>query len=378
MNNPLLNSIAKLRNGTAMYMDTTNKNRYSIILHESDGSKTAYCFASPIYDKQYEELLDMQFYKFDKGYRATGSNADIRIEKAITMCNAEGFCSLEFKKRPFDICGASKYVLQERCGAILRTTNGIAAKFNCNMQGITFKLIAACPCVEVRENNKYLSIMREKYKPFLTLSSIGCSDSIGNIIAPALLDIKQNSDEEFEITITPQSPYATAVLFELNLYEPKLFQDTTVETGDPETNNAFGGIAFIGNSAAFGEQQLYTRPDFVKIRELSDKHINKVILHAEALNNGSTLVAHRIERRFCSFGSNWLNKAGQLARFSVSEKTNEHISFNLTDVTVNAQTRRLVQPDGLIIKSGSHNGGFTIIPTGDSAFIPQILEINYR
>ena len=98
----------------------------------------------------------------------------------------------------------------------------------------------------------------------------------------------------------------------------------------------------------------------------------------ETLNNGSTLVAHKVERRFCSFGTNWINKAGQLSGFSVSEKTNEHISFNLTDVTVNAQTRRLIQPDGIIIKSSSHNGGFTIIPTGDSAFIPQILEINYR
>ena len=378
MNNPLLKRIAELRNGTVMYLDTTNKNRYSVILHESDGSKTAYCFATPIYDKQYEELLDMQFYKFDNCYRATGSNADIRIGKTITMCNAEGFCSLEFNKRPLNIYGASQYVLQERYGAILRTTNGIAAKFNCNIQGITFKLIAMCPYVEIRKNSKCFSLMREKYKPFLTFSSIGCSDSNGNIVAPALLEIKQSSDKEFEITISPQSPYATSVIFEFNLYEPKLFQDTTVETGEPETNNAFGGTAFIGNSAVFGEQQLYTRPDLQKTRELFEKQINKVVLHMETLNNGSTLVAHKVERRFCSFGTNWINKAGQLSGFSVSEKTNEHISFNLTDVMVNAQTRRLIQPDGIIIKSSSHNGGFTIIPTGDNAFVPQILEINYR
>ena len=44
------------------------------------------------------------------------------------------------------------------------------------------------------------------------------------------------------------------------MYERKLFLDTTVESKNIDVNNAFGSIAFIGNTDIFGEQWLYSRP----------------------------------------------------------------------------------------------------------------------
>ena len=77
------------------------------------------------------------------------------------------------------------------------------------------------------------------------------------------------------------------MLFEANLYESKQIQDTTVESANPEVNNAFGGTAFIGNTTEFGEQWLYSRPDYSKFSELTDRQIIKAVLHMPKLNRSN-------------------------------------------------------------------------------------------
>ena len=72
---------------------------------------------------------------------------------------------------------------------------------------------------------------------------------------------------------------AECILFEINLYERKLFLDTTVESKNIGVNNAFGSIAFVGDTEQFGEQWLYSRPAFSLISELYEKSLNYAVLH---------------------------------------------------------------------------------------------------
>lgn len=44
-------------------------------------------------------------------------------------------------------------------------------------------------------------------------------------------------------------------------------------------NNAFGSIAFVGDTEQFGEQWLYSRPAFSLISELYEKSLNYAVLH---------------------------------------------------------------------------------------------------
>lgn len=89
------------------------------------------------------------------------------------------------------------------------------------------------------------------------------------------------------------------------MYENKFFQDTTVENLHSTVNNAFGSTGFIGNTALYCEQWLYSRPDFSRMAEVMNKRVNKTVLHMPKYNNSNVeLGAYKVASRFCSFGSN--------------------------------------------------------------------------
>ena len=50
--NAILSQIAALRAGRPVTIDYKNTNRYRIVARENDGTKTAYYFSAPIYQKK--------------------------------------------------------------------------------------------------------------------------------------------------------------------------------------------------------------------------------------------------------------------------------------------------------------------------------------
>ena len=135
---------------------------------------------------------------------------------------------------------------------IYPTTNGIAIKSPCqNGKIYTFSVEVSNPFLTVRANDKCFSLMSDKFRPFFSVSCIGTIDDNGNVTAPAKLRYEQNSERKYTVSISPCSAAGQAVLIEANLYEPKLFQDTTVESNNPTINNAFGGVGFIGTTPEF-------------------------------------------------------------------------------------------------------------------------------
>lgn len=371
----ILNEICKLRQGASLAVDLQNHNRYRVVAIEPDHSRTAYYFTTPIYNHKTRKALDMQFHSNGNMVYATGSNADITIGESIRLENPEGFCVISLDA-PISHCSEHDVV----CGSkrIRPTTNGVAIKSDCQ-QGVpyTFSIETSIPFLDVWANDKCFALMSERFRPFVAVSCIGTSDTNGNIISPAKTSYQKISDRKYTLTVTPCSALGKYVLIEANLYEAKLFQDTTVESKNPKINNAFGSVGFIGSTKEFGEQWLYTRPDFAKMADLNDRKILRAVLHLPRLNSSAVaLSAFGLTARFCSFGSTWDNKIRETSSIADSQTTDDYIDLNLLPILTDKH-RRLSANEGLILKSKKKDSGFSVIATGDSSAYPQVLEINY-
>lgn len=373
----VLNEIARLRKGKPISVDRRNSNRYRLVVQEDNGSKTAYYFSTPIYNNKTRKMVDVKFSSNGGTVYTTGSNANITISRNILMENSEGSCAIELPQKPTFISST-----QVSCGGtvLIPTTNGVAMKCNVKgKEGLSFVIEVSRPFLKIRRNNKYFALMKARFSPFVVISCIGALDATGNIIAPAKLEYQKLTDRKFRITVSATSPLAQYVLLECNLYEKKLFQDTTVESMNPSTNNAFGSAAFIGNTSVYGEQWLYSKLDYSRLTEIMDKRIQKAVLHMPKLNRSKVdISAFRVVARFCSFGSNWNNKIPGGAPVSDSSSNAGYQSIDITSLLVEQRTGTIRKSDGLILKSKVKGSGFSAIATGDSYLAPQILEINFR
>lgn len=373
----VLGEISKLRRGSPIIIDYHNSNRYRLVVQESNGTKTAYYFSTPIYSRRTRKMIDVKFQSNGDAIFSTGSNTNITVSRNVLIENAEGSCYIELSQN-CNLISSQKV----RCGSmvLIPTTNGVA--FKCALktnEKATFTIEVGQPFLNVRANDSCFALMKERFRPFVVFSCIGTVDTSGDVIAPAKIEYQKLTDRRYRIAIFSTSPLAQSVLFEANLYENKLFQDTTVESMNPSTNNAFGSVGFIGNSSAYGEQWLYTRLDYSRIPEIMDKRIQKAVLHMPKLNQSKVeFSAYKVSARFCSFGSNWDNKIPGETPVSDSSSQNGYQSLDFTSLLIDGRTKTITKSEGLILKPKVKGSGFSVIATGDSYLAPQIMEINFR
>lgn len=372
----VLNEITRLRKGAPVVIDYRNSNRYRLVLSESNGTKTAYYFATPIYNRTSRKMIDLRFYSNGGTIFASGSNANITISDNVRMENADGSCIVNLPQKADFISDRELH-----CGAdvIYPTSNGIAYKGVIKGKGsLTLDIEVDQPFLQVRCNDRCFALMKEKFRPLTIISCIGTLDFSGNLIAPARIEYQKLTDKKYRLTFIPTSPLGHSILFEANLYENKLFQDTTIESKNTSVNNAFGGIGFLGATKDYGEQWLYTRPDVSKMPELNDKKILRAILHLPRLNSSDIqLNIAKASARFCSFGSTWENKIAESTSLPNPQIAGRYIDLDLTKL-ITDKYGRLTVSDGLILKAQKKDFGFSVIATADNYLFPQIFEINYR
>lgn len=372
----VLNEITRLRKGAPVVIDYRNSNRYRLVLSESNGTKTAYYFATPIYNRTSRKMIDLRFYSNGGTIFASGSNANITISDNVRMENADGSCIVNLPQKADFISDRELH-----CGAdvIYPTSNGIAYKGVIKGKGsLTLDIEVDQPFLQVRCNDRCFALMKEKFRPLMVISCIGTLDFSGNVIAPARIEYQKLTDKKYRLTFIPTSPLGHSILFEANLYENKLFQDTTIESKNTSVNNAFGGIGFLGATKDYGEQWLYTRPDVSKMPELNDKKILRAILHLPRLNSSDIqLNIAKASARFCSFGSTWENKIAESTSLPNPQIAGRYIDLDLTKL-ITDKYGRLTVSDGLILKAQKKDFGFSVIATADNYLFPQIFEINYR
>ncbi len=373
----IMKQICRIRKNEELNIDYSNSNRYRVLVREPNGTKTAYCFSTPIYNQKTRKLLDLKFRQEQSAILACGSNADITIGNEVVLENAGGYCRLSLKKTPSYV--TDQLVL---CGRdqISLTTNGIVYKADIQDQKpMVFNLTVNELYKDLRVNDVCFAVMKEKFKPFLTVSTIGVSDANGIILAPAKIQCKTIGNGRYELTFDAGNAPGKYILFELNLYEDKIIQDTTVESGNPQKNNAFGSTAFIGKTDAFGEQWLYLRPDFSNMMDLMKKNISKATLYFPKFNVAKVPIqGYKAVSRFCSFGSNWSNKIPTAPTTVDAVDQDGFLIFDIKELATEQINHQFVLTSGLILKPQKKDGGFAAIATGDNYFAPMIFEINYK
>lgn len=370
--NPILKEIKYLRGMRDFVIDKRNSNRYRIMVKESIGN-TAYCFSTPIYNNNTKTLVQTNFIVDQSGASFKSSNGLISVNKNCCIFeNEDGKCIISLLGVP-KLWGAQK--ISNPNVSITPTLCGL--QFTVKENNFHLELKSEAKQEGIRFNSQCFSIMREKFKPFLSVSSLYARDKAGNIL-PIEIKYQDKGNQTYDVSLF--SPEKSGILlFEINFYEPKLFQDTTVESAHPDINNAYGAVGFIGKTKQFGEQWLYSRPDFSKIPDLLSECIEKVLLHIPILNGSPENVDVYIpEQRFCSFGSTWNKKVNVSHKVTTSYNNSRYLTIDLTTIFVNRTDRALVYSEGLILKKPKGKDDYITISTGDCYSAPQILEVKLK
>lgn len=370
----ILEKIASLRNGRPATIDKSNANRYCLLLNEADGSKTGYYFSAPIYRARDGKLLNLRFEKKDTMAEFEGSNATVSLAQKIKLTNEEGRCLIYLP----GVLGEVNEDCAKWGGATLYPTlNGIACRAK-GKHGFTFELEAMDRTLGIRSTDKCFCLMREKFRPFVVVASIGTVNEKGAVVASAKITYEKTEDDTYRITVHPWESRGEEVMFEINLYENKLLQDTTVESAYGYSNNVFGTTAFLGKTPFFGEQWLYARPDMGKIPELYAVRIQSAVLHmAKHANVTLPLRAYGVSARFCSFGANWNNKVGNTPDYTDALVEGEDIALPVTPFLADAAMGYAKASNGWIVKPMKQDGSFAPLSLADSCYAPQILEVNF-
>lgn len=370
--NTVLNEIKYLRGMHDFLIDRRNSNRYQVVVKEPLGH-TAYCFSTPIYNTHTRRLVHMAFEKSKDGYSFKGSNGSISIhQNRCVFENKNGRVVVFLSETP--TVQRDNHQLHPKI-TVTPTLNGI--RFSVNENQLHLLLKSEVRQAGVRINSTCFSVMSEEFQPFLSVAALYSQDRNGNFF-PVEMSCQDTGDQTYDISLFHENKNGR-FLFEINLYEPKLFQDTTVESAHPDTNNAYGAIGFIGCTKQFGEQWLYSRPDFSKIPDLTSKSIEAVLLHIPVLNLSPESVDVFVpERRFCSFGSTWNQKVTPFAKRTSSINRGRYLTIDVTAVFTNHTDRTLVYNEGLILKKPKGKDNFIAISTGDCYSAPQILEIKFK
>ena len=370
--NTILKEIKYLRGMRDFVIDKRNSNRYRIIVKESIGN-TAYCFSTPIYNIRTKALVQTTFLTSETGASFKGSNGLISVNKNRCIFeNQDGRCIISLSDVP-EIHGSQ--TISKSNIIVAPTLCGL--RFTVKGSGFRFLLKSETKQESIRSNSSCFAVMREKFKSFLSVAGLYARNEKGEVV-PIEIKYRDIGDQTYDISLF-HTEKSECLLFEVNLYEPKLFQDTTVESAHPDVNNAYGAIGFIGKTKQFGEQWLYSRPDFSRIPDIVSERIEKVLLHIPILNGSSENVDVYIpEKRFCSFGSTWNKKVNASHKITASNNNCRYLTVDVTTIFANRVDRTLAYNEGLILKKPNGKNDFIAISTGDCYSAPQILEIKLK
>ena len=369
--NTVLNEIKYLRGMQGFLIDRRNQNRYTVVVKEDVGY-TAYCFSTPIYNDCSKKLIHLGFEKSKAGYIFDGSNARITIcQNRCVLERKGGAAVITLDRSPaiqeFDVVLTSNIT-------VVPALNGL--RFIVRGNSIKFSLKHTSKQEYIRFNPSCFTVMREAFNPFLSISALYAEDG-NETFSPVEIKYTHQGNQNYEIQLSHDIPNGQ-FSFEVNLYEPKLFQDTTVESIHPDDNNVYGGVGFIGKTKQHGEQWLYSRPDFSKIPHLTNR-VDRVLLHIPVLNKSvENIDVYIPQKRFCSFGSTWNKRVEMSNKVTSSNNDGKYVTIDVTAMFTENSTRVLTYNEGLILKKPKGKNNSIVISTGDCYSAPQILEVKFK
>ena len=348
--------------------------RYAYHLWQKDGTESKICFTTPIFHGSTPVVKCFDTYPDCFSFQGSKGRIDVRRE-GVVLHDSE--CEIRFlweREQSFHISEDHARLTSEEM-SISPTFSGVKV-----MQKYQGPLYFTCIVQSkkkghIRMNSKSFAYMKDKFLPHFTLSTMYANKANG--LLGVNLAMKQEGDTKVRLRMIASDKEATSLCWEMNWYEPKLIQDTTVESARPSENNVYGNIAFLGHTPDHGVQYLYSRFDLTKINADPSQRMERVLLHIpyyQAGEQGFRVFAPF--RRFCSFGSNWENKMPASEFGARYEKKNGCFVFDLSQYLLN-QNGGFTANTGVVFCSAVADGA-SILSTADNYDRPQIVEIQYE
>lgn len=346
-------------------------NRYAIISQTLNGPKTAYYFSTPVLYKSNNKHVKGEFQKKEHYYYYKGSNCEVKIyDDHIVLSNNKEKIFLYFDRRKNMFLSNDCSYLKSEDIILFPSLNGVIIKQHGNK--IRLKMETST-LADVKSNSKYFAFMRSEFEPIVTFNAMFAENRYRDIFYNIILHSKKITETLYEVELTATNENTFQLTYDINMYEPKLIQDTTVESNHPKENNAYGNISFLGKSTYCGNQILYSKIDVSKMDIPKDWIIENARFHIPYYAvNGTDFCISVPQKRFCSFGSTWNNKIPYSTSILSGAKSNGYITFDISKYVL-SKTGKWNPNEGFVIQSrGEH---FSIIGTGDNYYTPQIIEI---
>ena len=379
--NSIWKEIENLRSKQLGDIEPYNGNRNMIVVPEKDRSNTAYCFSVPIRNQKTNQITSLNFHHAGCRSYHYGSNSFIEITDKIELSSAEGKCVIALPgmciKRTVDklFWGDPSHYKQSQT-EIVPTLNGIAIKAFCET-GRPYQLSINTnrDPFNIINTQKSFSVMISNFTPLVTVSCIGSQKTNAVISEPCSLDAVLVKQGVYQLTVTPTDSHCQHVLIEINMHEPKLVQDTTIDSQHPQESNTFGSVSFLGQSDYYGEQWLLTKMDMLALHQLFKRKIHRCTLHIPTFSHNNVKLRASIPaERFCSFASNWDNRITIERPLTTAEASNGYYHFHISPLIVGPKSTITPKIAHLVMTAEEK---YAVISTGDSHFAPQILEFNY-
>ena len=349
-------------------------NRYGIISQSNKDSIKAYYFSTPILYKSNDKLVKAKFEKRESYYYYQGSNCQAKIyDDRIVLCNDEKKIFLYFGAKQHMVLSYDASFLKSECAIFFPSFNGIIIKQRGNRTRLKVEISTLS---DIKSNGKYFAFMNSEFEPIATFNAMFAENRYRDVFYNIILHSRKITETLYDLELAATNENAFQLTYDINMYEPKLIQDTTVESNHPEENNAFGNISFLGKSTHCGNQMLYSRIDVSKINIPKNWIIESAKIHIPYyMVSDSDFRISVPQKRFCSFGSTWNNKIPYSFPILLGTKNNGYITFDISKYAI-SKTGKWNPNEGFVIQSrGEH---FSIIGTGDNYYTPQIIEITFK
>lgn len=350
--------------------------RHCVTVHERDVT-AAYYFSAPIRTEVGAKLLEMQWNSMPDGvfvHHGTGCSVYVREDSILFRTQSDTVRvrlpgNQGWRSTGMELIGEDT--------KLTCTLNGIVIH-KCEKAGKRFAVTVTPAYLGYgrRANSKCFAIMKHTYQPIFTASAL-CHTAQDNTVSPLVMETAFDARiKKYRLAFFSTGECDGVMQLELNMYEPKVIQDTTVESAHPDENNAFGSVAFVGNSELFGEQKLYIKFDYPRFSEMKNKHLVSIRLWLPILCGSRPLEAYAMHNRFCSFGSTWNKQIKHGGRKLPLTQRQDFCCVDLSDRMIDKQGRLLFS-NGLLLQAVPGFEGYCALATGDNYSTPVILECRY-
>jgi hypothetical protein len=368
-----LDEVLQLASDQSLFLSPKQSNRYGLQFVCENGGENYY-FSTPVYQQETNKLICLQFQQQGGSFTFWGSNCIVIVDKKQMrfIRKSEEFVMLF--KNPIVWTFANGALFSERL-SISPTYNGVMLAGD--LDAMQFDVFTTIDYESFRKSKNCVGLMENHFKPFFNFSALFAKDDEDKL-SPLLVSYFEQNKHEGKVAFFAADEHCTRGVIELNFYEPKMMQDTPVSEKRPNENNAFGAVAWMGQSSLYGSQWLYFRPDFHKVPEMKNKVIQKITLYLPCWNTSDLFFEmNDIQARFCSFGLNWENKISIIGkRKCIASQEDGYLSIDVTKLY--SYSGKLTESIGTVLTAVPANqASFQIISTADCYARPPILCVRY-